>query len=153
MSSDDIVGLPCKQLANGCVGKMTRGKCTQGKNEGKEFLACEDRDWHEEHKEFPGAFMWTNQKSVMELYANKAKQGFLEAPKPKGEAAKAADPAPSSGKRVASDNLTDCRAVLIDINMNIRSLHQTQSEMLEFFKTEFKRAKKSSGEDEGPQYE
>lgn len=147
MSSDDVVGLPCKQLANGCVGKMTRGKCTQGKNEGKEFLACEDRDWHEEHKQFPGTFMWTNQKGAMELYIAKAKQGFLEAPKPKGVTEE--QPAPKSeGKRPAGEALGDCRAVLIDIHTQIRSLHQTQSEMLEFFKTEFKRAKKSSDEDD-----
>lgn len=148
ISSDDVEGLPCKQLANGCVGKMTRGTCNkEGRNEGKHFLACNDRDWHEQHPEFKSSFLWTHMKSDLQLYYDKAQKGFLEAPKP--TTPKGDTPAPSA-KRAAVDGPSDkdCRAVLIDIKTEIRSLHQTQSEMLEFFKTEFKRAKKSSEEND-----
>lgn len=154
MSSDDVVGLPCKQQANGCIGKMTRGKCSQGKHEGKEFLACEDREWHDNNKQFKGEFIWTNQKQAIDLYVRKAKAGFPKLPPTE---VKDADgnvtnpaPAPKQEKRAYTEAVDDqsCRTLLIDINHKLETLVGVQQETLAFFEREFKRAKKSSEEDE-----
>lgn len=146
MSSDDIVGLPCKQQGNGCLGKMKRGKCGNGgKHDGEEFLVCEDKEWHDSHPDNKSEFIWCKSgKNQIDLYLRKAKAGFEATPAPKAAVAGEKRGAPAT--LVPDDN--NCRDLLIDVNLKLRELVQIQKAQLEFFEQEFKRAKKSSDEEE-----
>lgn len=149
MSSEEVIGLPCSQMVNGCVGKMRRGECKkEGVNLGRAFLSCEDMNWHSANPDYKGTFLWVNQKNDIDLYIRKAKAGFAAAPPPaKPAAASASKPAE---KRAYTETVDDqgCRATLIDVNIKLKELIAVQKETLEFFKTEFKKAKKSSDEGE-----
>jgi hypothetical protein len=126
-SSDDVVGLPCKQASAGCCGVMERKKASQGKYEGKEFLACNDRGWHESNPELKGDWILCTNKPAIDLFLRRHQKGpvvqeTVAAPPTKKRAYEGDAPADSSQ-----------RVLLIDIHKRLANLEEIQTKMLALF--------------------